>query len=125
MDVTPIAHEWVGWWSIEGNDEITPAMADVLGEEVKRARAKGLEIVVQDGLTLRWHPAPGSLDAAWNRAKAAMPTKRKPCLVLRQMPAESPSGGFCAQAQGIGIDVYAATEVEALRLLAERLEGMR
>ncbi len=68
---------------------------------------------------------PGSsptIGAAWCRCLELMPTKRKPVLVLRQMPAESQLGGFCAQAQGIGLDCYGATEVEALDKLAEKLQ---
>jgi hypothetical protein len=74
--------------------------------------------------TVRGEPAPAvTLDVAWHRAKAAMPTKGKPILSLQQMPTGSEMGRYCALAIGIGVHVYATTEVEALTVLAERLEG--
>ena len=61
-----------GWWVVEGN--LTPPQVPAIMDTVQRATEQGKTLVVcGEGVTLRWQPAPDSLDAAWAEAEAAMP----------------------------------------------------
>jgi hypothetical protein len=59
----------MGWWVAEGK-ELPPRIRDEMADVLPRAFAEGRQIVVIEGVTLRWNPAPDSIDAAWAEAEA-------------------------------------------------------
>ena len=62
-----------GWWEpVSEVDEITARQWAEMREAVRLATAEGKALVTAAGVSLVWHPAPDSLDAAWAEAEAAL-----------------------------------------------------
>ena len=74
-----------GHWQVEG--DLSPEQASDAAERVMEAQAQGKGLIVVDGVTLRWHPAPGSLDAAWAEAVAALSGRQRIVMWTEAEPA--------------------------------------
>lgn len=61
-----------GWWIPEG-EGIPLEVWERIRDELPDAIAAGKAVVMVGGITLRWYPAPDSLDAAWAEARAVAP----------------------------------------------------
>jgi hypothetical protein len=63
-----------GWWEPVSETEITSRQWAEMRKAVRLATEQGKALVTAAGVSLVWHPAPDSLDAAWAEAEAALPT---------------------------------------------------
>ena len=108
-----------GYWQVEG--DLTNEEATSAADSVIEAEAQGKSLIVVDGVTLRWVPPAGSLDAAWAEAEAALPEGYTLTLTfqrLRTVWAEA-RRGVLDDYQQFGEE--ADTPAAALRALAAKL----
>lgn len=116
-----------GWYQVEGAD-LTARQAHEARDIIKTADQADLPkvLILSSGVTLKWHPAPDSLDAAWAEAEAALPEGWHLCAVERHCHAgdETPGQWYATahdadrweSEEGWGDD-----QTAALRALATKL----
>jgi hypothetical protein len=112
-----------GYWTLDRYpDHFGPVERDRL-KEVLREAPKGKDVVLFEGTSLTWHPAPDSLDAAWAEAKAALPEGGR--LSLRLYDKDSYEVSVYWEDKGpVAYSELGSNEMAALRAMAAYLRGL-
>ena len=111
-----------GWWPVS-EIEITSRQWPEMRESVRLATEQGKALVTAAGVSLVWHPAPDSLDAAWAEAEAALRDGTIRAISIGQYPPGTESAGTWAAVLVYEPEYFGngATPAAALRALAAKL----
>lgn len=111
-----------GWWQIEGAEEWPVEARQRVKDLVADAEREGKSVVTVHGVSLRWHPAPDSLDAAWAEAEAALSEGWTLGGVIHRAVARHPTWSAEASSLGEGaLHAEGDTPAAALRALTAKL----